>query len=376
MRDRRLEKAVTDLRDGGLDAAVAYFTENNTPNLILVESALSGEELLAGVGSLADVCDEGTEVVVLGAVNDVETYRILVQEGVSDYLVAPFSPTQVFATIEAIAIDPNAPPRGRVIAFMGSSGGSGSSTIAHNTAWSLAQIYDDDVFVLDLDIAFGTLGLAYNAETEQGIQDCLAAGDRLDEMLMQRYIARPADHILLLTSPASLELPAEIDVEAFDFLLEMVRQTAPFIVLDIPHGWSAWIQHVLMQADEIVLTSQLDLAALRDCKNFTDLMRIKRVNDAPVRLALNHVGAYRKTELTEADFESAIGILPSLALPHDPVLFGTAANNGQMIGAMSGRNKIVDGFEELAKEVSGMEPPKKEVKRFSLFSFLKKGKDK
>ena len=64
------------------------------------------------------------------------------------------------------------------------------------------------------------------------------------------------------------------------------------------------------------------------------------------------------------------------------MLFGEAANNGQVIGAMKSGHKVVEGFDLLAQMVSGMElakPKKKgaeEPKSGGLLSFLKrKGKD-
>ena len=375
--DRRLEMAVTDCKVGGVDAAVAFYTENKTPDLIVFETTLSGEALLESVGSLAEVCDEGTEVLVLGSANDVGTYRLLVSEGVSDYLVGPFNPIQIFNAIEAVALDPDAPPRGRVIAFFGARGGAGSSTVAHNVTWSLTHLFNDDAILLDLDLAFGTAGLAFNVEPQQGIQDALAQPDRLDEVLLQRYMAEAEEHIKLLPSPATLESNADINPQSIDTLLELVRRTAPFIVLDVPHGWTAWTQHVMLQADEIVLTSTLDLACLRDSRNLVDLLEARRANDAPVRPVINHQGAYRKTELSDKDFETNVGGTAALIIAHDPVLFGTAANNGQVIGAMNSSSKVVEGFNALAQLVSGMEPTnlKKKVAdepKPGPFAFLKK----
>lgn len=356
---------------------MTFYAENTTPDLIVFETDLSGDHLLEQVGQLAAVCDEGTEVLALGSANDVQTYRSLVTEGVNDYLVAPFNAVQVFEAIEAVVIDPDAPPRGRVIAFVGATGGAGSSTLAHNVSWSLAQLYEDDVIILDLDLAFGTAGMAFNMEPQQGIQDALEQPDRLDEVLLDRYMAEPIEHIKLLSAPASLEADSSIDIQSFDTLLEMVRRTAPFVVLDIPHHWSAWAQHAMMQADEIVLTSTLDLISLRDTKNMLVLLESQRANDAPLRLVINHQGAYRKTELSDKDFETALGSSATLIIAHDPALFGMAANNGQVIGAMKPGDKVVESFHDLAKLVSGMELPKPKHKddgkaKLGLFSFLKK----
>ena len=102
--------------------------------------------------------------------------------------------------------------------------------------------------------------------------DALEAPDRLDEVLLERYMTEPIEHIKLLTAPDTLDVDPRINIQSLETLLEMVRRTAPFIVLDIPYGWSDWVQHALMQADEIVLTSTLDLVSLRDTKNIIDLL--------------------------------------------------------------------------------------------------------
>ncbi len=315
----------------------------------------------------------------MGTANDVDTYRTLVNEGVSDYLVGPFDAVQVFNAIETVAIDPDAPPRGQLIAFIGSNGGVGSSTVAANTTWSMAKLYNDDAVMLDLDLAFGTVGLSFNQEPQQGMEDALAATDRLDEMLLERFMAVPEEHIKLLCSPVTLETASDINLQSLDALLELVRRTAPFIVVDIPHGWTAWQQHAMMQADEIVLTTTLDLASLRDTKNLIDLLESKRANEAPVRMILNHQGAFRKTELSAKEFEAGVGSTGALTIHHDPDLFGNAANNGQVIGAIDASHTVVEGFNELAKLVSGMDITKTkaedETRKMGVFDFLKrKGK--
>ena len=327
-----------------------------TPSLIIVEAAEEHDKLLEKLESLADVCDEGTNLVILGTVNDVAMYREITQRGVSDYLVPPFNAPQVFETVAAVCIDPTEVPRGQLIAFMGAEGGTGSSTIAHNTAWCLSRSFDKEVAVIDLDLAFGTLGLAFNLESAQGIKDALEAPDRLDDVLLERFMAKPDEHLMLLTAPASLESDATINITALDTLLDMVCQKAPFVVLDVPHGWSSWRRHALTQADEIVLTSTLDLASFRDTKNLIDTLGAKRLNDAPIRLVLNHDGAFKRSQLSAKDFEKEIGLAPALVVPHEPALFGAAANSGQMIGDVNKKHKVVVGFNKLAQTVSGREP--------------------
>ena len=374
LQDRRFERSTTEVKTGGIDAAVLQYAESSTPDLIVVESSGTGEDLVEKIDSLADVCDPGTQVMLLGNITDVAVYRALMQQGVSDCLIPPYDSKQIFEVIETICAEPTERPLGRVISFMGSKGGVGSSTMAHNVAWCLAEEFSDDVAVVDLDIAFGTLALAFNVEPQQGIADALVQPDRVDEMLLERFMAKHGDHINLLIAPGSLDTESSIDIESFDVLLNLIRRTAPFVVIDIPHVWAPWTRHLLMGSDEIVVTSTLDLAALRDTKILYDNLAPQRQNDAPMRIVVNHVGAYRKTELSIKDYESAIGIDPALAVVHDPVLFGTASNNGQMVPEVNKRSKISEGLRTLALMVSNREAPKKDSGGggFSLFSKKRK----
>lgn len=378
LNDRRLAKSTVAVYEGGVDGAIAHYAEHQTPNLILVEALEPHEELSAKLESLAEVCDSGTQVIVLGKENDVQIYRAMLQQGISDYLVPPFNPMQILDAVASVTQDPDEQPAGRIITFMGTKGGVGSSTICHNTAWCLAKLFDDDVGILDLDFAFGTVGLAFNLEAAQGIQDALAHPERLDEVLLERFMAKHDEHIFLLTSTGTLDQDADIDPEAFDVLLGLVRTTVPFVVIDCPHRWSDWTRRVMSSSDEIILTATPDLACLRDTKNLYDVLNEKRTNDSPLRVVINKFGAAPKTQLTVKDFEATLEADPDLTIPYDPNLFGTAANNGQMI-AEGKRHKIVDGFEKLAQDISGREPPKNKstkTKKSGGFSLFKgKGGD-
>ena len=87
--DRRLAKAHVSVHMGGVTAAVAHYQESPTPNLILIESSMPRQDVLAELDRLAECCDAGTKVVVVGHYNDVLLYRELLKRGVSEYLVAP-----------------------------------------------------------------------------------------------------------------------------------------------------------------------------------------------------------------------------------------------------------------------------------------------
>ena len=110
---------------------------------------------------------------------------------------------------------------------------------------------------------------------------------------------------------------------------------------------------MLVGADEVVIVASPDLANLRNTKNMLDAMRVARVNDTKPKLILNNVGMLKRPEISLADFAKAVDTEPCAVIPHDAKLFGTAANNGQMIAEVEASNKIAETFNELARMVTG-----------------------
>ncbi|MEM1289394.1 MAG: hypothetical protein AAGH60_13655 [Pseudomonadota bacterium] len=127
--DRRMAKAHVKAHPGGIAAAIEFFTSAPTPNLLILENKASAEQLLGSLQQLADVCDPGTDVVVIGHVNDVILYRELIRQGVRDYVVAPLSPMDVVALVSDIYAASRETKLGRTYAFIGARGGVGSSTV-------------------------------------------------------------------------------------------------------------------------------------------------------------------------------------------------------------------------------------------------------
>ncbi len=370
--DRRMSRAATIVRDGGLEAAVDYYQNQPTPSLVMVETLDGAQRLLHLLDSLAQVCDPGTKVVVVGQTNDIALYRELMRRGVSEYLTQPLGPLQVIRAVGALYADPAAPFTGRQIAFVGAKGGVGASTLAHNFAWAMAEKMQTATVLVDLDLAFGTAGLDFNQDPLQGVLDALSQPDRLDPVLMDRMMVRCADRLSLFAAPASLDDDYEFGADAFEEITQKIRGAAPFVVLDLPHVWNAWSRRVLIGSDELVVVATPDLASLRNAKNIIDLVKGSRPNDAPPRLVLNQVGVPGRPEIPVKDFGEALGVQPSLVLPFDPKPYGQAANNGQMLAEVAPKSKAAEGLEHLARLISRREPPP--AQKTSLFSGLFKKK--
>ena len=248
-RDIHLSKSSTQSFDGGLNEATRRYASTPTPEVLIVEVGDEASHVLEGLDALAEVCAPDCRVILIGAANDIELYRASLSRGVTDYLIAPASPERLLNAILAPFTKPGAKPRGKLIAVMGVRGGVGASTIAHNLAWELGQQSHDDIILIDLDIGSGTSQLAFNIDTRQTLVDALLHPDRLDTLLMDRFLHPYDDTLKILCSPANPNALATIDFDALEKMLDLARHMALHVVLDIPHDRHAWALELLDAAD-------------------------------------------------------------------------------------------------------------------------------
>lgn len=376
--DRRMAKTHVKIHMGGIAAATDFYASAPTPNLLLVESREKREQVLEQINRLAGVCDPGTKVILIGHANDVVLYRELLRRGVSDYMVVPFDLYDVIREIGELYLGSEAAPIGRTIAFIGAKGGAGSSTVAHNVAFALSRSYEADVVVADLDLAWGTAGLDFNQDPPQTVADAIQAPDRIDDVFLDRILAKCADNLSLLAAPAALERAYDHDEHTFDLLVDVIRGSVPSVVVDLPHQWTSWVRRVLSLVDDVVITATPDLASLRNTKNLVDQLKIMRPNDREAKIVVNQIGVPKRPEIKPDDFRKALGIDLLATVPFDPALFGAASNNGQMIAEINAKSPVAETFVDIARQVMGRAEVRKAKKSAlaPLLARLTKGRSK
>ena len=373
--DRRMDKAHIKVHMGGGSAALEAYRTSPTPNVIVIESTNDRGSLVEHLEALSEYCDAGTKVVIIGKLNDIALYRDLIARGVSEYLLSPFGVLDFMRAVSHLYNHAEAPALGRVIAVMGAKGGVGASTIAHNLGWSISRSQDVATVIADLDLGFGTVGLDFNQDPPQGIAEAVFSPDRLDANLMDRLLSKCSEKLSLLAAPATLERQYDFTETAFDGIIDILRSTVPCIVADVPHVWTGWTRRMLVGADEVVLVAAPDLANLRNTKNILDTLRTARPNDSRPKLVMNFVGVQKRPEISVSDFARAVDLDPVAIIPFEPRLFGTAANNGQMIAEVEPANKIADSLMALARIITGKAELRK-AKRGMLQPFMERLKRK
>lgn len=367
--ERLLIRSTINAELGGHARALEALETAKAPDLIIVETTAENDALFEELDTLANMCEPGTRLLLIGVQNDIALFRELMTMGVSEYLLTPTSTAQLLDSITAAFHNDDTDRNARMIATIAACGGAGSSEIAYCLAAELASTYDSEVIVVDMDVFFGTSALAFNIQPQQTVVDALTQSNRLDPELLQRFLVEYDDKISILAAPAALTATVNITNEAMDALLTQVRQMTDYVIVDLPHRWDSWVQETLVNAEEVLLVTEPDLLNLRDAKNMLEVLSTKRGKSSPARLIFNKVGKSVKTELSTKNFKKTVNAEPEIMVPYDPNLFGSTLNNGEIPVNMDEKSKVSLAIKELAALVSGKAPVEKPKKK--LFPFLK-----
>ncbi len=343
------------ITDGGIASAIESLSDVPTPRVLLIDISESADPF-RDMNRLAEVCVEGTRVIALGKVNDVEMFRRLIQSGVDDYLVKPVSANTLARAFTAVGRDRGAAREasalGRLIVVVGARGGIGTTTLAANLAWMVAHEQNRRSMLVDLDLQFGGLALALDIEPSRGLAEALHNAGRIDDLLVERAAVKVDEQLSVLCAEEGLERAMHLDAAAIEALMGRLRDGFECVVVDLPRAMLAAHPHVVGAADLVIVVTDYTLLAARDCPRV-----LKRVREASpkgkVMLIADRVGAPGHGEIARADLEKTLEATIDFEIPHDPKSAGSSAETGKPIAVAAPRGKATAAIRAVADQVMG-----------------------
>jgi pilus assembly protein CpaE len=341
------------IHKGGIEDAIELLGANRSPRLLVVD--VSEIDLpLSAINDLAEVCEPGVTVVAIGDRNDVGLFRDLISRGISDYLVKPITPALLQRSLLSAAEGASGPRQtsrlGRLIAVVGTRGGVGATMFAANCAWDIANRRRRRVAVVDLDLQFGSVGLALDLEPSQGLREALENPSRIDGLYLERAMVRQSETLFVLSAEEPLDEALLPDPAAVDLLLKELRSKFHYVVVDLPRIVSPCWQHVLQSVSNLIVVTDLSLAGMRDTLR---VMALLPTSNAACQLTVvaNRVGEHRQGEIGRAEFEKGIGRAIDVVVPFDGRSVAAAINVGQPIAA--GKTVTAKAVASVADQLCG-----------------------
>lgn len=367
--DRRLNSVQSQVRDGGFAAAIALYQQHDSPSLVVVEIEADTDKAFALLDRLADTCLSTTKLIVIGSIDHVDLYKDLIDRGVSDYIVLPTTTISLISAIERAIKPKNAKAQGKKIAVLGAVGGAGASCVAHNLAFKLAGSFGARTILADFDLEFGSVGLSFDLNAPQAMNQAVQSLGRLDEVLLERLLARHGAHLSLLAGTAALSDGREASELSHGKLLDIASALAAFVVADLPHCWSPATRAILHDADETIVVATPTLLGLRNTRQIFAALRAMRPNDPDPKLVLNQMAMRKRTEVKAEIFTQALNCAPSATIGFDPAVFSSAANEGKIVAEAHPNSAAAAAFQTLAEAVFG---PREATRRAGILGKLRR----
>lgn len=210
------------------------------------------------------------------------------------------------------------------IAVLAPKGGQGKTTIAINLATGLAEVAPNSVVLVDADLQFGDISTALDLRPDRTIVEATGE-DAEDELVLKTALTHHRDGFFVVASAPSPELGDRVTSEAVANLIQRLRQSFRYVIVDTTPGLGEHTLAVLEHVTDAVFVATMSVASLRAMRTEFELLTTLEMMPGNRHLALNQVD--RNSGLTVRDAESLIGAPIDVQVPHSSAVL-LASNRG------------------------------------------------
>ncbi len=320
--DWRFARVDINIVDGGVDNAIEQFKKDGASDLIILQTDDIDDSFTGRLGELSNYCDDDTDAIIIGPVNDVYLYRQLIDMGVSDYLVRPISPEVIKEVIAKALISRLGVSDSRLVAFIGAKGGVGTSSLAQICSLIASDIMEQKTLLMDGGGGWSPLsvGMGFDpATTLPEVSNAVLSGD---EDALERMFHDVSDKLTVLASGADTMLDPSISSKNYEAVIDNIMVKSPVVFVDLSSSESAIKKMVLSRAHHIIVISSPTVTSLRFCRSLLkEISEVRGGDIDDVSLVINQVGVCKANEVSNDDIEKALELAPSASIDNAPSLF-------------------------------------------------------
>ena len=267
-------------------------------------------------------------------------------------------PGELLAAVERAAAKLTASwtaAHGKIHAFVGTSGGSGTTFLASNFGYQLAQSHK--VLLIDLNLQFGdALSFLQDTKATTTIADLARDINRLDAPLLQASAIKVAPTYSVLAAPEEPAQAADVGPEHIDAILKLAVTQYDFVLLDMPRIVDAMMMTALDQASTIFLVLQASVPHLRNADKLLSVFRSLDYANDKIEFLLNR---YDKRDDISADrIRRTLGDHEIHMIANGWRQVSTAINHGVPLVQMERKHGVIRSLSELGDTMApAAEPP-------------------
>jgi pilus assembly protein CpaE len=278
------------------------------------------------------------------------------EAGVDDYLTKPTHPAELSAHVKAILSRRQKAPvtpteKGKVVGFLGTRGGLGTTTLAINVGVALQQA-NLDIIVAEMNPGRATLALELNIEDNAGLHRVLSRP--VNEINLRSVESEVISHEsgvrLLLASHQVQETEFRDSVAQMEVTVKAISSLCNVAVLDLGAGMMEYVRPLLALCDHIILVVEPIFPSNAVALAMLEELTASGINRESISLAL--VTRMRTNMMIPwREVETEIGVKLSGVIPPAAERAQHASRRGKPLLTIDRESVIGTQLQNLAKNV-------------------------
>lgn len=289
-----------------------------------------------------------------------ETMHNALFAGAKDVLIKPIDPEKLMNSIYRIhqlqertvvtkAETPQKKIRkselGQVYTVFSTKGGVGKTFVSINLAASLAKNPEKRVVLVDLDLDFGNAALALNLYPKFTITDVIDDIRHMDSDLIESYLIPHESGIKVLPANLQPNMNDFINAEHIHVILESLRESFDYVVVDMPGRFVETIMPALALADQLLVITTPELSAVRNIKVLLVTLKDLNFPQSKIRIVLNKEDL--RGEIKKNDVETTLNKKVDAAIGLDYRRVLSSLNRGVPLVYEYPKNTLSKNFEKM-----------------------------
>jgi pilus assembly protein CpaE len=295
------------------------------PDVIVMDINMPGMDGIAAAEIISQRLPNSA-VIMMSVHGEAEHLKSAMLAGAREFLVKPFSSDEFATSIKRVhereivrreqmqaTRDASAPPAGgadgdpdehQVIAVFSPKGGAGCTTLATNLALALRRETNQSVALVDANLQFGDVGVLLNLNPKNRSMLDAVEGGEPDPDILNSVMIDHSTGIRVLLAPPSPEGADLVTPAYLRKIIDMLRLTHDWVVVDLPSGLNDHTLGVLDAADQILVVAALEITTIKNVRLFLEVADQLDYDRSKIRLVINRSDASQGIRM--GDVEASI----------------------------------------------------------------------
>jgi pilus assembly protein CpaE len=289
-------------------------------------------------------------LLIRGPADDPQLLLRAVRLGVREYFDSTPSPEEFRTRLLRIVSEHKPVERAPapVIAVVGAKGGVGTTTVACQLAAALQQ--GAPSVLVDVNLTSGDVDLYLDMQPAYSLCDLKGDPEDLDSTYMRTLVTRHRSGVAVLPAPRRIEEAELVPLANVRRAIDLLSRDFGWVIVDVPRSWDEVTLRTLDRADQILLVTARQVAALHHTRRQLELCQALGLADR-VRLIVNRSAS--NDPVSEADMEKFLKRGADAEIPNAYESACLAADEGKTVGEIDEKGALARAYLELARDVHG-----------------------